>query len=212
MKKFKKSSLFSHFLLSFFLVLTFSCQQTEKSQDPKKPLSLESLQNNLPSPWSLKISPLNDPPPEWSGPTAKGIKVEIYNSDPQILKEEEKSYKKLYPKSKKSQKMRPQFIRYLYTKLEAGYSFGMMQRLHPAILEGVTQKYVVIKPPFVSSEKDYNVPKSIETLFYKTINFSLTKPFKQATTIKKAFDSKLRQEMKAGQIKHSEKKVIIFIQ
>ena len=192
MKTIQKNSLYSLILISLFSILTFSCNHTEVPN--KDPITLENLKKSLPSPWSLKITPINSPPTEWKGPVADGIKVEIFNTDLDTIKNEEKAYKKLYPKSNNSQKVRPQLVRYLYTKLEAGYSFGMMQRIHPAILEGVTQKFVIIKPPFVSSEKDHEIPKTIKNLFYKAINFSLDEPFKQAAIVKKAFGSNLLKE------------------
>ena len=197
------------FILSFLILFNSSCQHKEV---PKKSssFSIENLKNDLPKSWSLKITKIQMPPPQWKGPTADGIKIEIYNTDPLALKSEEKPYKKLYPESDGSQKLKPQFVRYLYKKLEAGYSFGMMRRIHPAILEGVTEQFVIIKPPSISSEKDYEVPKKIHELFYKSVNLSLNEPFKKASILKKAFNSPFHKKIKSDQSKYRGKKAIIF--
>ena len=126
----KKNSILLTFILSFIAFFIPSCQYKE---DPKKSgsFSIEKLKINLPPSWSLKITNIKTPPHQWRGPTADGIKLELYNTNPKNLQSEKKSYKKLYPNSESSQKLKPQLVRYLYRKLEAGYSFGMMQRIHP---------------------------------------------------------------------------------
>ena len=205
----KKNSILLTFILSFITFFISSCQYKE---DPKKSssFSIEKLKINLPPSWSLKITNIKTPPHKWRGPTADGIKLELYNTNPKNLQSEKKSYKKLYPNSESSQKLKPQLVRYLYRKLEAGYSFGMMQRIHPAILEGVTEQFVIIKPPSVSSEKDYNVPKSIKNLFYKFLNLSLNEPFKKAEIVKEAFNSQFHKKLKENKSKYSDKKAVIF--
>ena len=90
--------------LSTLVFFNLACQHKENSEK-KHSFSVEDLKKSLPSPWSLKITPIKSPPYEWKGPIAEGIKIEIFNSDPKTLTKEDKSYKKLYLKSKNSQKM-----------------------------------------------------------------------------------------------------------
>ena len=86
----------------------------------------------------------------------------------------------------------------------------MMQRIHPAILEGVTEQFIIIKPSSVSSNKDYRVPEKIKTLFYKYVNLSLKEPFKKAAIVKEAFNSQFHKELKDNKSNYSGKKAIIF--
>ena len=186
-----------------FLVIFSSCN--EKKSETK---SWENFKTSLPSPWQIKIKPIDGPPSQWNGTLAKGFRVEIFN--PQAKKElKDKSYKNLYPKSKKSQEMRPQLIRYFYEKIEAGYSFGMMQRRHPAKLVGVTDKYVIFAPPFVSSEKDVNVPSKIRD-YYKGF-FGLNSNLeKHAIIIKKGPSPFEMDQVRKNKKKYKGKKAIIF--
>ena len=204
-----KSSILLAFILSFLVFFNSSCRHKEDDKKSNS-FSIENLKRRLPASWSLKITPIKTPPHQWVGTTADGIKLEIYNTKPENLKSEKKSYKKLYSKSENSQKLKPQLIRYLYRQLEAGYSFGMMQRIHPAVLEGVTEQFVIIKPPSVSSEKDYNVPKKIQNLFYKSLNLSLNEPFKKAEVVKEAFNSQFHKKIKERKSNYGDKKAVIF--
>ena len=86
----------------------------------------------------------------------------------------------------------------------------MMQRIHPAILEGVTEQFVIIKPSFVSSAKDYKVPKKIKNLFYQSVNLSLQEPFKKAAIVKEAFNSQFHKKLKDNKSNYKGKKAIIF--
>ncbi|MDC0253467.1 hypothetical protein OAK75_01115 [Bacteriovoracales bacterium] len=192
------------FLTFFFLLLLFS-SCNEKKSGPK---SWENFKTSLPSPWQIKIEPIKHPPYEWNGPLAEGFRLEIFN--PQTEKElKDKSYKKLYPKSKKTHVMRPQLIRYFYEKIEAGYSFGMMQRRHPAKLVGVTDKYVIFAPPFVSPEKDVNVPSKIKD-YYKSFFDIKSNLEKHAAILKKGPSPFEMAEARKNKEKFKGKKAIIF--
>ena len=138
----KKRSINLSFILSFFIIFSSSCQY-KKGSKKNDLFSIESLKKDLPKNWSLKITQIKTPPYQWNGPIADGLKIEIYNTNPSTLKSEEKAYKKLYPNSDSLQTLKPQLVRYLYRKLEAGYSFGMMRRIHPDVLEGVTQQFII---------------------------------------------------------------------
>ena len=205
----KKRSINLSFILSFFIIFSSSCQY-KKGSKKNDLFSIESLKKDLPKNWSLKITQIKTLPYQWKGPIADGLKIEIYNTNPSTLKSEEKAYKKLYPNSDSLQTLKPQLVRYLYRKLEAGYSFGMMRRIHPDVLEGVTQQFIIIKPSSVSSEKDYKVPKKIQNLFYKSINLSINEPYKKAVIIKEAFNSPFHKKIKDNKSKYKGKKAVIF--
>ena len=190
-----------NFFFPLFLILFSSCN--EKKSDSK---SWENFKTSLPSPWQIKIEPIKGPPYQWSGPLAEGFRLEIFN--PQAEKElKDKSYKKLYPKSKKTHQMRPQLIRYFYEKIEAGYSFGMMQRRHPAKLVGVTDKYVIFAPSFASSEKDVNVPTKIKD-YYKSF-FGINSNLETHAAILKKGPSQM-SDVRKDKEKFKGKKAIIF--
>jgi hypothetical protein len=194
-------------LLILILAFNFSCHEKEVS---KKGVSLQHFKKILPSPWQIKVGPLKTPPSQWKGPIAKGLRVEIFNPLPGNKESRDKSYKKLYPKSKKTLIIRPQIIRYFYENLEAGYSFGMMQRVHPAILEGVTDKFVILAPSSVSSEKDFKVPLKIRRLYQNYFGISDDSLKKNAHVIKKAFSPQEIAEVKKNKDQYKGKKAIIF--
>lgn len=93
-------------------------------------------------------------PNGWQGDrNALALAIVIHN--PEIKEKVEKPYADYYQGDDKYTMASPRMTRYAYFRLDAGYSFGMMERAHPATLEAVTENYVIIAPPSVGNGADY---------------------------------------------------------
>ncbi len=86
----------------------------------------------------------------------------------------------------------------------------MMRRVHPAILEGVTDKFVILAPSSVSSDKDFKVPLKIRRLYQNYFGLSDDSLKKNAHIIKKAFSPQEIADVKKNKDQYKGKKAIIF--
>lgn len=148
-----------------------SCVGEKQSNDPKRDIGnikpIEKVRahfnTNLPKGWLLKVTKISRPPFQWNGKVSKGYKVLIVKKGEK--EKIDKSYKAAYKKGEQTYYANTQLIRYFYTKLDAGYSFRMMERSHPAFLERVTDSFVVIAPSSMSDNSDRRVSKEVYKVY-----------------------------------------------
>ena len=61
-------------------------------------------------------------------------------------------------------------VRYLYSSLRAGVSYQMMERVHPATILMITDRWVVIVPSDFSADRDFMVPAAIKKIVYRQLS------------------------------------------
>lgn len=160
----------SNYLFLFLLVLMpFAGSCSSPSASSGKNILEEKLQKNLPSGWQMQVTEVDSPPFQWQGPLSKGYRVHF--SNPGKKEQKLRPYAEKYPKEERMMTLIPQMIRYLYKDLDAGFSYSMFQRVHPAELEAVTKDYVIVRPSTVSSEVDHQVPADLKSSFQKILDY-----------------------------------------
>lgn len=167
---FKLNTLFINLLLSLNLLLVSCVDKKEPNQVKQEegkgtPISkVQSFfENKLPNGWDIEISKITSAPFQWTGKISEGYKILISKKGEK--EEVEKSYKDVYKKGERTYKAKTQLIRYFYEKLDAGFSFRMMERSHPASLERVTSSFVIISPSSMSDNKDHNVSREVYKIY-----------------------------------------------
>lgn len=152
--------------LLLVLLILFACKDEKLISKDSLTTKVELLKKNLPEGYEVNVSPFNQLPFQWEGKNPIGFKVVIIESKSKSKKTEVlKPYEQTYSENDKTYKSANQMIRYFYQTLDGGYSFKMMERVHPAKLLFVSSKYVIIEPSNMELEKDYGVGMEVAKAF-----------------------------------------------
>ncbi len=143
-------------LMSVFF--TISCQAEKENMD-----ILSTLEAKLPSEWKVELTDFNQAPFQWEGKDFVGKKLKIYKP----LEKENVDIP--YSKKEETYSSQRQLVRYLYEKMNGGFRYKMMERVHPDQLEKVTAQYIIITPSSMSLEKDVSPGKEIYDLYREVL-------------------------------------------
>ncbi|MFZ8933028.1 MAG: hypothetical protein ACO20H_03220 [Bacteriovoracaceae bacterium] len=146
------------------LFFALSCQEQKEGQN------LVSLfKSKLPSGWNIELNDYNQAPFQWQGKNFVGKKIRIWKQ------QSKENVDVPYSEKSETYSSQKQMIRYLYEKMEGGYHYKMMERVHPDQLEVITNQYIIIAPSSMSLEKDVSPGKEIYKIYRDVLHKEIQK-------------------------------------
>src|SRR5210317_317008 len=118
-----------------------------------------ALKSKLPQGWKIEVTDYNQAPFQWEGKNFVGKRLKLW-------KDSSKETVDLpYSKDNKTYQSEKKIVRYLYEKMQGGYRYKMMERVHPDKVEVITNQFIIITPSNFSFDRDINPGKEIYDIY-----------------------------------------------